>query len=173
MILLVLSLNRADHGQVLCRNAPIAQCCCCCCCFLTLTDPLRIQPWSQDRRNQTKSNRESELSNAGPNPWPLGSITALRFQRIGSCFHRSIESRLTTTTSNAGGATASSVLERPCLIRLPLRHCRYIVPYCVWNSRSATKSVSKEGAAVGWRCEAGLDYMLMLQLGRSRKKTWT
>ena len=25
------------------------------CCFLTLTDPLRIQPWSQDRRNQTKS----------------------------------------------------------------------------------------------------------------------
>ena len=37
-------------------------CCCCCCCFLTLTDPLRIQPWSQDRRNQTKSNRESEIS---------------------------------------------------------------------------------------------------------------
>ena len=36
--------------------------CCCCCCFLTLTDPLRIQPWSQDRRNQTKSNRESEMS---------------------------------------------------------------------------------------------------------------
>ena len=33
-----------------------------CCCFLTLTDPLRIQPWSQDRRNQTKSNRESERS---------------------------------------------------------------------------------------------------------------
>ena len=32
--------------------------CCCCCYFLTLTDPLRIQPWSQDRRNQTKSNRE-------------------------------------------------------------------------------------------------------------------
>ena len=28
----------------------------------TLTDPLRIQPWSQDRRNQTKSNRESEIS---------------------------------------------------------------------------------------------------------------
>ena len=25
--------------------------------YLTLTDPLRIQPWSQDRRNQTKSNR--------------------------------------------------------------------------------------------------------------------
>ena len=24
--------------------------------FLTLTDPLRTQPWSQDRRNQTKSN---------------------------------------------------------------------------------------------------------------------
>ena len=37
-------------------------CCCCCCCFLTLTDPLRIQPWSQDRRDQTKSNRESEIS---------------------------------------------------------------------------------------------------------------
>ena len=36
-------------------------CCCCCCCFLTLTDPLRIQPWSQDRRNQTKSNRESDI----------------------------------------------------------------------------------------------------------------
>ena len=34
----------------------------CCCCFLTLTDPLRIQPWSQDRRSQTKSNRESEIS---------------------------------------------------------------------------------------------------------------
>ena len=32
------------------------------CCFLTLTDPLRIQPWSQDRRDQTKSNRESEIS---------------------------------------------------------------------------------------------------------------
>ena len=30
--------------------------------FLTLIDPLRIQPWSQDRRNQTKSNRESEMS---------------------------------------------------------------------------------------------------------------
>ena len=30
--------------------------------FLTLTDPLRIQPWSQDRRNQPKSNRESEIS---------------------------------------------------------------------------------------------------------------
>ena len=30
--------------------------------FFTLTDPLRIQPWSQDRRNQTKSNRESEIS---------------------------------------------------------------------------------------------------------------
>ena len=29
---------------------------------LTLTDPLRIQPWSQDRRNQTKSNRKSEIS---------------------------------------------------------------------------------------------------------------
>ena len=25
--------------------------------YLTLTDPLRIQPWSQDRRNHTKSNR--------------------------------------------------------------------------------------------------------------------
>ena len=25
---------------------------------LTLTDPLRIQPWSQGRRNQTKSNRK-------------------------------------------------------------------------------------------------------------------
>ena len=30
--------------------------------FLTLIDPLRIQPWSQDRRNQTKSNRELEIS---------------------------------------------------------------------------------------------------------------
>ena len=30
--------------------------------FLTLTDSLQIQPWSQDRRNQTKSNRESEVS---------------------------------------------------------------------------------------------------------------
>ena len=30
--------------------------------FLTLTDPLRIQPWSQARQNQTKSNRESEIS---------------------------------------------------------------------------------------------------------------
>ena len=29
---------------------------------LTLTDPLRFQPWSQDRRNQTKSNRKSEIS---------------------------------------------------------------------------------------------------------------
>ena len=26
--------------------------------YLTLTDPLRIQPWLQDRRNQTKSNRK-------------------------------------------------------------------------------------------------------------------
>ena len=26
--------------------------------YLTFTDPLRIQPWSQDRRNQTKSNQE-------------------------------------------------------------------------------------------------------------------
>ena len=31
--------------------------------YITLiTDPLRIQPWSQDRRNQTKSNRKSEIS---------------------------------------------------------------------------------------------------------------
>ena len=30
--------------------------------YLTLTDPLRIQPCSQDRRNQTKSNRKSEMS---------------------------------------------------------------------------------------------------------------
>ena len=30
--------------------------------FLTLTDPLRIQPWPQHRRNQTKSNRESEIN---------------------------------------------------------------------------------------------------------------
>ena len=30
--------------------------------YLTLTDPLRIQPWSQDRRNQTRSNRKSEIS---------------------------------------------------------------------------------------------------------------
>ena len=27
-----------------------------------ITDPLRIQPRSQDRRNQTKSSRESEIS---------------------------------------------------------------------------------------------------------------
>ena len=32
--------------------------CCCYCCYLALTDPLRIQPWSQDRRNQAKSYRE-------------------------------------------------------------------------------------------------------------------
>ena len=30
--------------------------------YLTLNDPLRIQPWSQDRRDQTKSNRKSEMS---------------------------------------------------------------------------------------------------------------
>ena len=30
--------------------------------YLTLTGPLRIQPWSQGRRNQTKSNRKSEIS---------------------------------------------------------------------------------------------------------------
>ena len=30
--------------------------------FLILSDALRIQPWSQDRRNQSKSNRESEIS---------------------------------------------------------------------------------------------------------------
>ena len=30
--------------------------------YLTLTDPLRIQPWSQDKRNQIKSNRKSEIS---------------------------------------------------------------------------------------------------------------
>ena len=58
----------ADHDQdwqpypVDPYSAVCCCCCCCCCCFLTLTDPLRIQPWSQDRRNQTKSNRESEMS---------------------------------------------------------------------------------------------------------------
>ena len=31
---------------------------CCYLRYLTSTDPLRIQPWSQDRRNQSKSNRE-------------------------------------------------------------------------------------------------------------------
>ena len=30
--------------------------------YLILTDPLRIQPWSQDRRNQTKSNRKSAIN---------------------------------------------------------------------------------------------------------------
>ena len=30
--------------------------------YLTLNDPLRIQQWSQDRRDQTKSNRKSEIS---------------------------------------------------------------------------------------------------------------
>ena len=30
--------------------------------YLTLTDPLRIQPCSQDRPNQTKTNRKSEIS---------------------------------------------------------------------------------------------------------------
>ena len=29
---------------------PLTSSCCCCSCFLTLTDPLQIQPWSQDRR---------------------------------------------------------------------------------------------------------------------------
>ena len=33
-----------------------------CVSHIILTDPLRIQPWSQDRRNQTKSNRKSEIS---------------------------------------------------------------------------------------------------------------
>ena len=27
--------------------------------YLTLTDPLRIQPWSQDRRHRTKLNRKN------------------------------------------------------------------------------------------------------------------
>ena len=46
-----------NFATVLCMVTHIfmSVCCCCCCCFLTLTDPLRIQPWSQDRRNQTKS----------------------------------------------------------------------------------------------------------------------
>ena len=30
--------------------------------YLTLTDPPRIQPWSQDRRDQTTSKRKSEIS---------------------------------------------------------------------------------------------------------------
>ena len=54
-------LRRSGGTRIACRRAS-APCCCCCCCFLTLTDPLRIQPWSQDKRNQTKSNRESEMS---------------------------------------------------------------------------------------------------------------
>ena len=33
--------------------------------FLTLTDPLRIQPWSQDRRSQIKSKREYVRRKAG------------------------------------------------------------------------------------------------------------
>ena len=33
--------------------------------YLTLTDPLRIQPWSHDRRDQTKSNREYVQKKAG------------------------------------------------------------------------------------------------------------
>ena len=33
--------------------------------YLTLTDSLRIQPWSQGRRNQTKSNREHVRRKAG------------------------------------------------------------------------------------------------------------
>ena len=48
----VFSLLPIPNTCILCK---VESCCCCCCCFLTLTDPLRIQPWSQDRRNQTKS----------------------------------------------------------------------------------------------------------------------
>ena len=59
---IVIILN--DTGSKCHRTIPqyIMSYSCCCCCFLTLTDPLRIQPWSQDRWNQTKSNRESEIS---------------------------------------------------------------------------------------------------------------
>ena len=48
-------LGNEEHlSRVWCRADRIeCCCCCCCCCFLTLTDPLRIQLWSQDRRNQT------------------------------------------------------------------------------------------------------------------------
>ena len=55
---------RVNHPYIIIQYIiiPFIPNCCCCCCFLTLTDPLRIQPWSQDRRNQTKPNRESEMS---------------------------------------------------------------------------------------------------------------
>ena len=33
--------------------------------YLPLTDPLQIRPWSQDRRNQTKSNRKYGRRQAG------------------------------------------------------------------------------------------------------------
>ena len=50
--LIFTSLSHTHHWyEVGMLKVPV----CCCCCFLTLTDPLRIQPWSQDRRNQTKS----------------------------------------------------------------------------------------------------------------------
>ena len=50
-----------DAAAELGRN-PVSCCLLLFVAFLTLTDPLRIQPWSQDRRNQTKSNRETEIS---------------------------------------------------------------------------------------------------------------
>ena len=54
---------RTDNGTEYSNSMFVDFCsCCCCCCFFTLTDPLRIRPWSQDRRSQTKSNRESEMS---------------------------------------------------------------------------------------------------------------
>ena len=57
-----LTLSRVVYGKAWTKILLFSRVVVVVCCFLTLTDPLRIQPWSQDRRNQTKSNRESEMS---------------------------------------------------------------------------------------------------------------
>ena len=46
-----------------------------------LTDPLRIQPWQQDRRDQTKSNREESRRKKRTRKQPAKDIVARKGHR--------------------------------------------------------------------------------------------
>ena len=65
--------------------------------YLTLTDPLRIQPWSQDRWNQTKSNRKSEISRE--------SRQKRTGKKVASKGHRRDKQKNTNTNTNTNKIT--------------------------------------------------------------------
>ena len=61
--------------------------------YLTLTDPLRTQPSSQDRRNQTKSNQKSEISRESRQKRTDKEVASKEHRRDGQKTKTKIESK--------------------------------------------------------------------------------